>query len=306
MNRIQGWRLAILVGISNVAGLAPAHDIAKWPAESHDRAEKLFAGGPGSIAHQDDWSGAHWNPGTRTLWLCRDTGQVRAYRLTGTGWRFDKRWNLNGVDCEGVTQWGGAPRRVLILAETQQQIREYDLSTASAVRLRTWDISGLVADDDGMEGMAFVPDAALAGGFVAGDGRPYPESGSDLGGLVFVSYQETGDLYALDLEVGGAVHLVGVYTGGLTNTRGLEFDPSTGILYAIDGSRFAAMRLSSKRAFDIELATESPGPSGVEGLALTPFGDAVHWGLVTDDDNDAGDGAVLLFNDFAPLRPSSP
>ena len=259
--------------------------------------------GPDSIAGEDNWSGAHWNPVTQTLWLCRNNNGIRAYDMSGPNPQLLVDVEI-GADFEGITQADLNRPEVLVVAENQQEARHYDLSSPDEpVLLQDWDLSGINNEEDGLEGFVFVPNQELATfGFVDQAGNPFTASQSPLGGIVLVSEQQTGDILAVDL-VEAEPLVIGRYQTPLSSTRGLELDRNAGILYLVDGTGSARLRLSSKsvgggRAFDIVDQYPGPGPGGAEGIAVSWAFEPSVWAIITDDDNNNGNTAVLWYRQF--------
>ncbi len=288
--------ICLLVTISSFKLIA--HDELPWPAEDRDQAERLFTSTPNSILNQRDWSGAHWNAQSNQLFLCRDNGEVRIYKKEDDNWNLENRFEISGINLEGITQTGQSEKTFLIIDEGSQQIKQYKFEADTIEIIKSWDVSDLVEDDDGLEGIVFIPDGSLKNVFTAKNGELYQQNSNWLGGLVFVAYQENGNIYALDLNPDGTKDYLGSFGTHLKNTRGLEFDQSTNILYAIDRDGFVALKLSSRRVMDVVELMDSPGPEGVEGLALTPSTSESNWLITTDDDNNENDGAVLQYHSF--------
>ncbi|MCG8420746.1 MAG: hypothetical protein MJE77_22730 [Proteobacteria bacterium] len=278
-----------------------------WPAESRQQATSLFTAGPNSVLDEDNWSGAHWNPQTQTLWLCRNRHGIRSYVYNGTGFVLDALYSID-ADLEGITQADYARPEVYTVAEKEQQIRQYDVSGATPVLLQSWDISSLVADGQGMEGIVFIPDSFLATqGFRDAQGALYPRSVYGTGGVFLVSHQSGGDIFALDLEGNGNYSTIGRYRVPLASTRGLEFDREGGVLYMVDGTHTARSLVAvtgsgagSPQGFGILDLYGGPGPDGAEGIAVAPAQDGIDWAVITDDDNTAGNTALLWYRNFTP------
>lgn len=240
-------------------------------------------------------SGATWNPATRALWVVRGDGAT-AWRLVedgGGGWIIEEKAALDDIDAESVTLADpvNAPNLIHVMIEHEERITAYDIA-GSATRLRTWDTSTWLetAGTRGSEGLAFVPDEALAAwGFVDGDGAPRT-SALGYGGLFFVGTQNGGEIHVFDLSATDeSLDYVGAYGTARDDTSALEFDAGTGRLYIWHGGEendLEIVRLSSTddggRRFDTELLLDYPGDANIEGLAL----EAVE---------DCADGARSLF-----------
>ncbi len=58
-------------------------------------------------------------------------------------------------------------------------------------------------------------------------------------------------------------------------------------------------RANGLRAFDVIKHMVGPGPDGVEGVAIPPASGQERWVVLTDDEN-TGDRAILLYEEFDP------
>ena len=276
---------------------------AGWPAEPRGSATRLFTTGSSNLLGQNNWSGAHWNPQTNTLWVCRNNYGVRAYRYDGSQFTLLRMFEI-AADFEGITQADLSGDNVYLLAENDQEIRHYNLSGTAATLIESWLVEDLISAGDGLEGIVFVPNAVLASsGFVAGDGAPFDEAAGAAGGLFLVSSQHDGNVFALDLLEEGNHEVVGQYSGPLNSTRGLELDRTNGMLFMVDGQGTARVRLSSSgsgavRAFEVVNHYPGPGPAGAEGIAVTPANAPETWAIITDDDNAPSDSAILWYTQF--------
>lgn len=298
-----------------------------WPAEQRTDAVALFIHQPESLKGQNNWSGAHWNQSTSTLWLVRNNGskikgEIRAYELLENEWRLKTRVvnKVSNLDIEAITQIGAVENEVLVLAEKQKIIRLIQVDIKKPINtlsLQQWNISGLVSQKKkGFEGMAFIPcqffDKNKQAKFISQNGKQYVCNDNDIGGLVMLSHQKNGHAYAVQLNKDESVVSYGEFEIGLSETRALEFDRSTGYLYALDQYKLVVLKISGKHGFEEISIFTSPTPKGVEGLAITPAQlDGVkniqHWAIITDDENKKdkfnplSNQAVLQYNDFVPL-----
>ena len=208
---------AVLLAACALSTRAPAAD--PWPGEPAAEAVNLTAVDPG--LNTNNWSGAFWNPETRTLWLACNFGYFWALVEDGAG-SFQVATNAAGVpakwtpggDLEGICQAEyGKP--LVFLMDENGWIREYDVSEFGAANeTRTWDIRAECPEVDGLgpEGIAFLPDAWLAReGFTDTNGVPAASS-NGMGGLMAVGHQSNGFVHVFDLgSAGGAYTYVGRY-----------------------------------------------------------------------------------------------
>lgn len=308
--------LSLFLGIHNLAQAFswPGTQEAKaWPSRGF---RSLF-----QETHQyqvnaeANWSGAHWNYKTQTLWLCRNKWGVRAYKYNTFTKNFveSKRFKFEGeksFDFESITQEDLEKDIFLLLNEKRMMIQEFDLSGDKPKLLGQWKIKHLegAKKKASFEGMMFVPNSELKRqNFVDGKGQRYEKAKNGGLGLLFVSDQKTGDIFALDLGANGTYTQVGLYFLPLDSTRGLEFDRQGKYSYAIDGAQSAKFKLSSVatekngregRSFTIVKLFEGPGPDAAEGIAIAPglLSKGKKSVFVTDDDNLKGVAAVRWYD----------
>lgn len=288
---------------------------APWPGEPWREAQVL--------THLDDdfgrnLSGAHWNPTTRTLWVCVNApGKFLAIVEDGVSMKVDVRGGQRGEfspggDLEGITQVDLAEQAVYVMAEGEDIIRKYDTTTYGAVKLlAAWNIKPHVPTSGGAgsEGIAFVPNAALtARGFVDKAGAPYIAK-NGMGGLMFVAHQNGGRVYAFDLNPAGtALDFVGAYRTSKGESSGLEFDRSSNKLYVWHNTGANSLEVvdlastalpDGTRQLKTLVEYDSPKAGNLEGVALTPASAHEHGLFLTDDDNQDG-VALMRFSRFAP------
>jgi len=297
--------MGVLLSATGVRGEDDVGPQDPWPAEAAEDAINLTI-----PLFAEDLSGAFWDDADASLWVASDDSKL--WRLVGDGeggFAIDGFWAGFG-NLEGVTRRGSA-NRVLTLIEDIGRIREWDLSDPLIPSLVTdWQTQDILGDEGG-EGLTFVPDEHLAAaGFVDGDGARYT---STLGmeGLVFVGHQQLGQVFVFDLnpDTGDFLH-VGTYRAqsgvATVEAPGLEFDPSTGLLYALRGSCCLTVHDLTSIAAEGEeyrcLTTvaffDGPGMppdvnvpnKGYEGLALVP----------ADACEEAGRAAFLTIDDGGP------
>ncbi|MBW1808638.1 MAG: hypothetical protein JRJ87_10625 [Deltaproteobacteria bacterium] len=264
-----------------------------WPAETSQQATNLTdIEGPLINNFHSDLSGAVWNPVARLLWVVRNGGPSKIWAVTETdtgSFEIDYQDFLRGewtdfADLEGITQADFyETHTVYLIIEGQERIKEYDLSVyETAVLVNDWDTSAYLpaACGSGAEGITFVPDSFLAAqGFVDNDGNPYT-SVNGMGGLMLVGHQNGGKIYAFDLDRDQQTFVfVGEYLTDATETAGLEFDRSTGLLYIWHGGGFNTLevtRLSSQPVGNDRVLTSVKVYGGPEPV---PFGSENYEGV---------------------------
>ena len=305
----------LIVLLANGAAVRAADP---WPAEAHTAAVQLTAIDSG--LNTVNWSGAFWNPDTRTLWLACNSGYFWALVEDGAGGfqvatnaaGTPAKWTSSG-DFEAICQADLGADRVYVMDENGY-IREYDVSQYGAVaQSQAWDIRAQCSEVDytsGGEGIAFVPDDWLQRQhFCDSNGVPYVST-NGMGGLMFVGYQYDGFVYAFDLNRGnGQYAFVGRYQTGRTETADLEFDRATGKLHVwhnLGDNFLEVVELNSyvdganRRLLPL---AEYFGPrtGNLEGFALVPTAATNASGgcILTDDDNLDGE-AILWYREFRP------
>lgn len=311
MTKWQRILLAVLWLFPVLAHAAP------WPGEPWQQAENL-------TFLDDDFvrnlSGAHWNSLSRTLWVCVNApGKFLALVEDGAGsFKVDTRNGARGEfapggDLESITQVDLNEQAVYLMAEGEDVIRKYDTSVYGTIKLAgAWNIHPFVptSGGSGSEGLAFVPDAWLAKGFVDKNGLPY-QSQKGMGGLMLVAHQNGGAVYAFDINPASPdVALVGVYKTSRSESSGLEFDRSSGKLWIWHnlGTNYlevvdltSTVQLDGSRRLKTLVEYDGPKAGNLEGIALTPASANEHGFFITDDDNQNG-YALMQFRDFAPDR----
>ncbi len=322
-----------------VLAAAAALAVDPWPGEAWTAATDLTFLNPSGWA--SNLSGAYWNPVTRRLWVANNSGHFSRIREDRAGGFALEATFSPGGDFEAITQADPSADVVYLVVEGSDRIRRYNANTG--VLERYWDLTSLVGgmadDNDGLEGIAFIPDAWLAAsGFRDGNGNPYPKSvhgAEGLGGIMLVAVQDreratAGFVYAVDLRNDGTWAAVGSYKTSRGESCELAFDASTGrlyILHNVDGNVLEITDLTSEpwgayRKFTTLREIRVPSASNIEGFALAPalkpdgsLGDRRVF--FTDDDN--AQGALRVFSQLpsalvalagdgqsAPARASAP
>ena len=303
--------------LAGALAAAPARAAEPWPAEAHAAAVHLTDLDAG--LNVQNWSGAHWNPGTRTLWLACNSGYFWAlveggpygFRVATNAAGIQAKWSPGG-DFEGICQADSNSNLVYVMDENGY-IREYDVSNYSQTnQTRTWDIRAVCTNtvNAGGEGLAFVPDEFLRRQrFSNSNGVPYVST-NGMGGLMFVGYQQDGYLYALDLKrATGTYGSIGRYQTGRAETADLEFDRRSGKLYVWHNTGSNYLEIVELGSYvdgagrRLRPLAEYYGPrtGNLEGFAVVPSASSNAAGgcVVTDDNNAAGE-AVLWYRQFQP------
>lgn len=317
MKRIRNILPGLLIFLTGDLSTSAA---SPWPAEANTAAVKLT--GIDAGFNTVNWSGAFWNPDTRTLWLSCNSGYFWALVEDGAG-SFKVATNAAGTkakwppsgggDFEAICQTDADPSLVYVMDENGW-IREYDVRTNGVVNAtRSWDVRTQCPEaggGSGGEGIAFIPDEYLRRqGFRNAAGALYAST-NGMGGLMFIGYQADGYVYALDLNrTFNTYGYVGRYKTGRTETADLEFDLSTGQLnvwHNTGDNYLEVVELNSTLdGADRRLRqlAEYIGPrtGNLEGFALVPASAGADGGgcIITDDDNYNGE-AIVWYRQFQP------
>lgn len=298
---------------------APVKATDPWPAESHINAVRLTDLDSGLNAA--NWSGAFWNPDTRTLWLaCNNPGSFWALVEGGSNGLqvatnsagTQAKWSP-GNDLEAICQADGDTNLVYLMDENGW-IREYNVANYGVVaETRNWDVRAICPEANGTsggEGLAFIPDEYLRRQhFCDSNGVPYVST-NGMGGLMFIGYQADGFVYAFDLNRAlNTFGFVGRYQTGRAETADLEFERATGRLFVWHntGSNYLeVVELGSTLSGSIRRLrplAEYYGPrtGNLEGFALVPNSPTNAGGgcILTDDDNSNRE-AVMWYRQFQP------
>ncbi|WP_409491924.1 hypothetical protein [Amycolatopsis sp. cmx-11-12] len=255
--------------------------------------------GPGTL-YRLVRNGSKWQPDTTNGW---SSGKQLRYR-NGKG----------DPDAEAVV---ATPDGVVAATE-----RDGDKDKTSALKVLRYDVSGsaksltakaewdLTADlpkvsaNDGLEAVSWIPDSALtAKGFV--DERTkapynpgtYPGHGT---GLYFVGLEGNGMIYAYALDqAGGKYTRVASFASGLDSIMELEFEASTGRLWAVCddncGGDSTTLAVSAQGKFAVTATYDRP--SGMpdynnEGFAVAPTCASGNKQVVWADDGNEGGHAL--------------
>jgi hypothetical protein len=288
-----------------------------WPAEASTNALKLIAL---DAEFTSDMSGAYWNSSSRTFWVCcNNPGVFWALRQDPAGnWLIatnasgvQARWAAGG-DLEGICQVNEAQPHVCLLDE-DGWIRQFDISNYGVVnQTRAWDIRAQCPEvgGSGPEGITFVPDDWLRReGFRDGSGT-LRDSSNGMGGLMFVGSQIGGYVHVFDLSPNvDAFTYCGSNQTSQAETADLSFDRGTGKLYLwhnlglnyLEVAELNSTLNGSVRRLRTLIEYLGPRAGNLEGIALVSTPETNDWFLMTDDNNDNGEG-VALYRQFRPIE----
>ncbi|HJQ98446.1 MAG TPA: hypothetical protein VJ826_09030 [Candidatus Polarisedimenticolaceae bacterium] len=297
-----------------------------WPAEAYTSAVNLtLIEGPAPNDFYEDLSGAFWNAKAKRLWVCRNgptgtTSKIWALVPNGGGsFQVETRGGNRGEwtgfgDLEDITQVDLEADVLYVIAETEERIKAYDVSTfGTAVLLRDWNVRPHLPLNGGFgaEAIAFVPDRFLiAAGFVGPNGLPYVST-RGMGGLMLVGHQNGGAVYAFDLDpASNAFTFVGEYRTAYDETAALHFDRGNGRLYVwhdegwdlweVGDLSSTSIAGSSARQLRAIRTFVGPHNRNNEGLALTSIDECangVRSAFLTTDDG--GAESLTWFKSYA-------
>jgi len=173
----------------------------------------------GNLPEQYETSGLTWHDGLQKLFAVSDEGIVSMMNADGSD---IVNWNVPG-DLEALTVADHSSTLIYIGVENPDSILEFDVTTGQVTRafdLTNW-MTG--ADNQGLEALAFVPDAT------------HPE-----GGLFYAGLQSDGRIYQFALPIvstSSSTEVTFVQSmaieGGSPDLAGLAYDPSSELLLAM-------------------------------------------------------------------------
>jgi hypothetical protein len=298
---------------------APTLATEPWPAESNASAVKLTLIDTG--LNTVNWSGAAWNPETRTLWLACNSGYfwalvedgANSFRVATNAAGTKAKWSPGG-DLESICQADYA-QPIVYLMDEDNSIREFNVSQYGVVaQTRSWNISAQCPEVGGAgpEGLTFVPDDWLQRqGFRRANGSLYTST-NGMGGLMFVGHQSGGYVHVFDLNrVNNGYGYVGRFKTGRSETAGMEFDRTTGKLYVwhntgnnyLEVTELGSTVEGADRRLRQLVEYAGPRAGNLEGFALIPTPETSNGCFLTDDDN-AGGEAIMWYRQFQPTEDS--
>lgn len=229
---LAAWAVLVLAVSSLGAQLAP------WPAGAG--VEIGHEGQPGGLPAGFETSGAVWHPGRNSVVVVSDEGLVAELPAGGGPAAV---WTLPG-DLEAIALPDPASSIVWIGLEHPDSVVAFNLATGTATGA-SWDLTPWMTGpaNDGLEALACVDGVAVAG------------------------LQVDGTLFRFDLGSGGAVRFLGSAPShlGRTDLAGLDYDPCSGVLYAIHDTANVLVEYDAAGAFLREYALAG---SDQEGVAL--------------------------------------
>ena len=261
-----------------------------WPSKTWASAVNLTS--VMSSSGITELSSLYWNNDLNRLYSVSNDGVFRVLQLnltTNTFTQIGSISNLGGP--EGITQVNNLANEFYTVDESSYQIRKYthNATFGNSVLDKYWNLldapsSMSDTDNDGPEGIAFIPDSYLSSvGFVSSvTGKTYT-SVKGMGGLIFIAHQNKGYIWVFDLNplISNNFAFVGKYKTAESESCDLSFDPSTGLLYILHntGDNYLEVTnlkttVSSGTYKFVALAEyQLPSTSGsdnTEGFAMTP------------------------------------
>ncbi|MDD3887145.1 MAG: SdiA-regulated domain-containing protein [Patescibacteria group bacterium] len=242
--------LALIFGLFFLSNFS--HAANTWPAGTG-----TDIGGnlpPDPIVYEP--SGLAWHSRLGTLFIVGDSGNIS--EITSDGSLLHNWYNGSFLDLEGIAVANPASNYVYVGEEGNRTIYEFDI-TSWTLSGKSWDLSAWMPDvpGQGLEALTFVPN---------GD-HPYTNSSS--GGLFYAGHQGDGKIYVFDinLSLSGSVNYISTITplAGTTDLSGLDYEPSTQILYAIFDSSDLLLEMNASGT--VLNSYDMPG-SAQEGVAV--------------------------------------
>lgn len=248
-----------------------------------------------------------WN---RSVWQSsQDDGWINGKRLLGFQ-------NNNNPDTEGITKTVWNSDKIFICTEkagqynpnTNLSVLMYEIagSSSNITPAAVWVFDedfGVIRDNLGFEGIAWVPDEYLVSkGFVDKssnnlyDPSLYPKHGE---GLFFLGLESDGYIYVYSLDfISGGHHRLASFSSGSPFIVALDFDYDTGYLWSACDDRCGGTHhvhdISQNGNFELIATYDRPlglGNFDNEGFTVTPESScfngykSVYW---ADDDDNGG------------------
>lgn len=203
-------------------------------------------------------SGLAWQSRLGTLFVVGDGGDVT--EMTDTGTILHNVHLVDSPDLEGITVADPNSNYVYLANEANTKIYEFNIASF-ALSGKSWDLSPWIYNpgNQGVEALTFV-----ANGY-----HSYTNSVS--GGLFYAGSQYDGKIYVFDinLSLSGSVNYISTITPLTLSTdlSGLDYEPSTQILYAIFDSSNLLLEMNASGT--VLNSYNMPG-SAQEGVAVQP------------------------------------
>lgn len=237
-------------------------------------------------------SGLHWNPALNRLYAIQDDGDLRILQFDTTTNAFSQIAHIKSLGGpEGVTQVDNNANEFYIIDEKKCEIRRYTHNEAflSVTLANKWNLKAppsymTVTDNEGPEGIEFVPDSYLKTiGFISSETNSTYISTKGMGGLLFIAHQKKGFVWVFDVnpKKNDDFTFVGKYKTDKNESCDLSFDRSTGLMYILHNIGHNSLEvtdLSTKSVlgnykFVMRQDYAVPNPTGsknIEGFAIAP------------------------------------
>jgi hypothetical protein len=236
-------------------------------------------------------SGLYWNDELKRLYAVENKGSMRVLQMNASGSAFSLIGNISNLDSpEGITQVNNLATEFFTINEATYEIRKYshDSKFGNCKLMNSWDLLSSPSpmtdtDNDGPEGIAFVPDSYLREkSFLSSvTGKTYT-SVKGMGGLMFIAHQKNGYVWVFDVNplVSNDFAYVGKYKTNRKESCDINFNRSTGLLYILHNiddnylevSDLSTTLVSKEYKFNIINEYLIPNPSdntNVEGFAIS-------------------------------------
>jgi hypothetical protein len=251
--------------------LLPAPQLAPWPAGPGT--EIGHEGAPGGLPTPFESSGVIWHPGRNSVVVVSDDGLVAELPADGGT---PSVWPLPG-DLEALALKDPASSLIYVGVENPDSVVEFDLATGAPTG-KSWNLTPWMTgpSNEGLEALACV------------------------NGVFYAGLQLNGTIFRFTLGAGGAVSFLGSFPShlGRTDLSGLDFDPNTGVLYAIHDTANVIVEYDAAGSFLREYALAGSDQEGVALMIGAP-GAATRLFLAQDT------GEVVRYESY-PVAPTTP
>jgi hypothetical protein len=262
-------RLRLLACLA--ASASASAQLAPWPAGAGT--EIGHVGQPGGLPAGFEASGVLWHPGRNSIVVVADDGLVAELPPGGGA---PVVWPLAG-DLEGLALRDPAGSLVYVGVENPDSVVEFDLATGAPTG-KTWNLTPWMTGpaNEGLEALTFV------------------------GGECWAGLQLDGRIFRFALQPGGVVQFLGSFAShlGRTDLAALDWDPCTGVVYALHDTANLLVEYDPGGAFLREYAAAGHDQ---EGVALMPGSPAAATVIHVAQDT----GEVLRYESY-PVAPCPP
>lgn len=236
-------------------------------------------------------SGLYYNSTKQTLYAIQDNGGLYLLAYNSANRQFEKRGfatQLGGP--EGITQVNESVNEFYTIDEKNYEIRRFSHTgnLCNITLQHRWSLlleaSHMInTDNDGPEGIAFIPDSYLKKvGFLSSETDEKYLSKKGMGGLIFIAHQKRGYIWVYDVNPNkdDDYVFVGKYKTEKNESCDLSFDKSTGLLYILHNTDENSLEVT-------DLTTKGH-------IGKMKFSTVAEYTLVTPDGNKNVEGVAVI------------